>query len=637
MQGKELNHTIETMRSPIANTGTEVNFYTCVNDKIIYTNKTENFYNSPIEFRQETIYFLLVDRFYEGEPTKHEALDPKLSDPTRQHWEKYWGGDLQGIIDKLDYLEGMGITSLWLSPLFEQVEGMWCDITAYHGYWTRDFKRINPRFLNKGDSASLDHYTVLDRLIAELHDRGMKLILDIVCNHSSPNIDGHKGEVYDNGVKVADFYNDFNNWYHHNQAIVDWHDEWQQLYCEIYELATFNEESVDYRNYIKLSIKKWLDKGVDALRIDTVKHMPLWFWQEFVSDIKEHKPSTFIFGEVGLPCHPLDGKSARLANKSGMSILDYGLCEAIREALAKNAPSGFHLIHNVFEYDSYYNVATELVTFIDNHDICRFQSINSDPEILRLAVILIMTCRGIPCITYGTEQYLYNNINEGGMPYNRPMMTKWDRSTPLYRDLQLLSRLRQMNSAVSLGSHIAKYVSPNIYCYLRSYRDSRCLVMMNKSEHKVIFSLEDTGLKDGEYHCWITDDQFIIKNGKLPRVELQPKQATILSYIGKQIEGKMLVRVNLNGIATQPGEIVAVIGNCPELGNWNVQAAYRLEYINQNTWFGDIPFNQSAGKSILYKYILLRENSAPLRENLVNRCCILPEQGILKWCDHWAD
>jgi len=593
-------------------------------------------FSRGIEFRKETIYFILVDRFHEGDPTKQANLNREYYDEKRQDWCKYWGGDLQGIIDKLDYLKGMGITAIWISPLFEQVEGMWCEVTAQHGYWPRDFKRLNPRFLNQGDSTSLDRYTVFDRLVAEMHDRGMKLILDIVCNHSSPEIDGRKGEVYDDGVKIADFYNDINQWYHHNEAITDWHDEWQQLYCEIYELATFNEENPDFRHYIKSAIKKWLDKGVDALRIDTVKHMPLWFWQEFIGDMQAHKPSVFIFGEIGLPCHPWDGKSANLGNKSGMPILDYCLCGAIRAALAQNARGGFHLIHNVFEGDYHYNKATELVTFIDNHDIPRFQNINRDPELLRLAVLLIMTCRGIPCITYGTEQYLYDDTDGGGLPYNRPMMAKWDCTTQLYRDLRLLSNLRRVNPAVSLGRHVEKYITSDIYCYLRRYRDSRCLVAMNRADHPVTFDLEYTQLQDGEYNCLVTGRQFTVKDGNILGLELAPNQAIVLSYVGKPVQGKTIVQAQLNGMATKFGETVAVIGDCPELGNWDINKACRLEYINLNTWFGEIPFNESAGKTISYKYVLLRENAPPRRENLVNRRGILAGQGTVKCYDTWA-
>jgi cyclomaltodextrin glucanotransferase len=594
----------------------------------------EFLFTRSIEFRQETIYFIIVDRFKDGDPNNHLGEHPELYDPTQQKWGKYWGGDLQGIIDQLDYLKGMGITAIWISPLFEQVEGLMFESAAMHGYWTKDFKRINPRFLGKGENNSLLKYSAFDLLIAELHSRGMKLILDIVCNHSSPDVNGHKGELYDDGVLIANFYNDVNHWYHHNPAITDWEDEWQLLYGEMAGLATFNESNIEYRKYIKSAIKLWLDRGVDALRVDTVKHMPVWFWQEFNGDIQTHKPSVFIFGEWGFS-KPWDRRSVYFANNSGMSILDFGLCEAIRSALAKGSSQGFKLIQNIFDLDYLYNRATELITFIDNHDMPRFQSLNGDPLLLRLAVALIMTCRGIPCIYYGSEQYLHNDTNGGSDPYNRPMMEKWDTDTQIYRDLQLLSKLRRLNPAVSLGSQVEKYLTPDVYCYTRSYRDSRCFVAINKG-NSIKIDVQFTDLEDGEYNCIVTRRQFEVRNGSLLGLELGNKEIIILSYIGERVQGKTLVRVQLNGINTKLGDTIVVTGDCPELGHWDIGKAYALEYINANTWFGEIPFHESAGKAIAYKYAMRRDTQAPVYENLVCRRWILANKGTVKWQDNWA-
>ncbi len=228
-------------------------------------------YTRDIEFRQETIYFIVVDRFYDGDPENSEGPNPELFDPERQDWGKYWGGDLQGIIDKLDYLKNMGVTAVWLTPLFEQVEALFVESAAIHGYWAKDFKRINPRFIGKHENCSLNKTqetrdTVFDRLIEELHKRKMKLVLDIVCNHSNPDFNGKKGELYDDGVKIADFNNDKNNWYHHYGEVTNWEDEWQVQNGELSGLATFNENNNEYRDYIKAAIKQWLDRGVDALR-----------------------------------------------------------------------------------------------------------------------------------------------------------------------------------------------------------------------------------------------------------------------------------------------------------------------------------------------------------------------------------
>lgn len=593
----------------------------------------EFYFTRSIEFRQETIYFIVVDRFLDGDSNNDQGPNPSLYDQSRQHWGKYWGGDLQGVINQLDYLKNLGVTAIWLSPLFEQVEEMQ-DNAAMHGYWTKDFKRINTRFIAKGEPNSLYQDTVFDRLVEAMQQRGMKLILDIVCNHSSPDINGQKGQLYDDGVLIADYYNDENHWYHHNPQITDWNDEYQLLYYEMLGLATFNEGNPHYRHYIKTAIKQWLDKGVDALRIDTVKHMPVWFWQEFITDLKTHKPATFIFGEWGFS-HPNDGHSARFANDAGMSIVDFGLCSAIRDAIAQNRPAGFYWIEQIFECDHYYNSATELITFIDNHDMPRFLSLNPSWEKLQLAIGLIMTCRGIPCLYYGTEQYLHNDTNGGNDPYNRPMMNKWDTTTLLYQNIQKLSSLRRKNPAISLGSQQQKYMTDDVYCYLRRYRDSRCLVLLNKGQATTI-DLENTELPDLEYKCIITQRSISIHEGRIQGLTLAENELIVLSHVGELVKGQMVVRVQLNGVQTQPGELVVVTGDCPELGDWDLEKAYALEYINKNTWFGEIPFNESAGKAIAYKYAIRRLGQDPWRENILNRRWILATHGTVKWRDRWA-
>lgn len=603
----------------------------------------EFLFTRSIEFRQETLYFIVVDRFNDGDPDNSAGPNEDLYDPDRQDWGKYWGGDLQGIIDKLDYLKGMGVTAIWLTPLFEQVEKLFYEKqAAIHGYWTKDFKRINPRYIASDDNPSLfqTQETVFDRLIAELHKRGMKMILDIVCNHSSPDAGGIKGRLYDDGVLIADFNNDANHWYHHYGEVTDWDDEWQVQNCELAGLASFNENNSDYRNYIKSAIKLWLDRGVDALRIDTVKHMPIWFWQEFNADIQAHKPDVFIFGEW-IYSSPSDDRSVEFANKSGMTILDFGLCMAIRQGLGLYHEGGFHLIQEIFDQDHRYRAATELVTFIDNHDMHRFQTLNPDPEVLRLATVLIMTARGIPCLYYGTEQYLHDDTNGdqnpygNNDPYNRPMMDRWDTDAVLYRDVRLLSGLRRLNPSVSMGSLWQKYLTPDIYCYVRRYRDSRCFVAMNRGEGTKLEAVE-TDLPDGEHTCVLTRRKLEVVEGRLYNLELAPKEVLVLSHVGERVKGKVIVRVQLDGLATQLGETIVVTGDCPELGNWDIGKAYPLEYINSNLWFGEIPFEESAGKPILFKYAMWREGRSPIRENLVARRWIVAEEGIIQWRDTWS-
>ncbi len=599
----------------------------------------EFLYTRDIEFRQETIYFIVVDRFYDGDPANNEGPNPELYDPEGKDWGKYWGGDLQGVIDKLDYLKDMGVTAVWLTPLFEQVEALFVEQAAIHGYWTKDFKRLNPRFIAKGDNPSVNQTqetkdTVFDKLVYELHQRKMKLVLDIVCNHSNPDFSGKKGELYDDGVKIADFNDDEDDWYHHYGEVQNWEDEWQVQNCELSGLATFNENNIAYRSYIKSAIKQWLDRGVDALRVDTVKHMPIWFWQEFTADILTHRPDVFIFGEW-IYSDPRNDLSVEFVNESGMTILDFGLCVAIREALGQGAEAGFQLIQDVLNLDRRYYGATELITFIDNHDMPRFQSLNADRQMLRLAICLIMTSRGIPCLYYGTEQYLHDDTDGGNDPYNRPMMEQWDSDSQIYRDVRLLSGLRRLNPAISMGSQWQKYLTPDVYCYVRRYRDSVVFVAMNRGDSVTVEAV-DTELPDGEHTEVLSRRKFEVKEGMLYDLELGAGEVMIFSRVGERVKAKTIVRAQLNSVKTQPGERIAVIGDCPELGNWDISKAYPLEYINTNTWFGEIPFDESAGKLIAYKYVLLREGQSPLRENLVCRRWVLASEGTVKWRDKWA-
>ena len=147
----------------------------------------------------------------------------------------------------------------------------------------------------------------------------------------------------------------------------------------------------------------------------------------------------------------------------------------------------------------------------------------------------------------------------------------------------------------------------------------------------------DTELPDGEHTEVLSRRKFEVKDGKLYNLELGSREVMIISATSEsELRRQLLCGRSLNSVKTQPGERIVVIGDCPELGNWDISKAYPLEYINTNTWFGEIPFNESAGKLIAYKYALLREGQSPLRENLVCRRWVLVSEGTVKWRDKWA-
>lgn len=589
-----------------------------------------------IEFRRETIYFIVLDRFHDGNPDNLDESS-ELNDATRQDWDKYWGGDLQGVLDKLDYLQETGVTAIWLTPLFEQVEGLEDDQcrAPIHGYWARDFKRINTRWLNDPAEASLFQCkdTLFDRLLAEVHRRGMKFILDIVCNHSSPNTSEGKGKLYDDGKLIADHENDVDHWYHHYGDVTDWEDEWQIQNRDLGGLATFNENNIRFRRYIKEAIKLWLSRGVDALRVDTVKHMPLWFWQEFTADMHTFKPEVFIFGEW-INNHPDDEKSVEFANGNGMNVLDFGLCQAIRECLGTRKRQGFHLVQEILSKDGNYRTASEMVTFIENHDMPRFQTLNPDREYLHLALVLLLTVRGIPCLYYGCEQYLFSNEKGGEDPYNRPMMESWG-PTEARRIIAILSEERRLNPALQWGGVWPKCVKKDVYVYLRRYRESRCLVVLNRGAARRL-KVTDLDMPNGRYRCLLTQCEVEIENGAA-ELDLKSREALVLAVRGDFCHTCTIVHVQVDGVTVLPGERVAVVGDCPELGDWDLEKMQYLECIHDQSWFGEIAFEESAGAVIAYKFVVLKPDTVDQarRENRAPRRRKLPEKGATKWRDRW--
>jgi cyclomaltodextrin glucanotransferase len=598
-------------------------------------------------FNENIIYFIVVDRFFNSDPSNDRCSNPEAFDLSRGDWFKYWGGDLGGVIAKLDYLRELGVGALWLTPLFEQVRGLvdaeGRGIAAYHGYWARDFKRMDPHLCAAPSDervfASGD--TIVDRLAAALRAGEIKLLFDIVCNHSSPGqgsgADGKasKGKLYDDGKLLTSYDNDTLGWYHRNGNVTDWNCASQVENGEFCGLADFDESHIGYRTYIKDVMKLWVDKGADGLRVDTVKHMPLWFWQEFVSDMLLHKPGLFVFGEWFMGgCN--DPASVHFANRSGMGMLDFSLQRALEDCLARNLYSGFFLVNEVFGKDCLFDDCHRLVTFLDNHDMPRFLSAGATPARMELGLALILTCRGTPCIYYGTEQYLHNSTNGGGDPYNRPMMEKWDTDTPAFKLIKALGKVRKENRAVQRGSQRVKFLSADVYAYTRVYRANTCLVVLNKGRETEI-PLQNIELPDGKHQDALSGRMTEVRSGKIECLKLASDSALVISYMGEAVRHSGLtVSFMLNGFKTAFGQAIKVTGNCPELGCWDTAKAFPLEYVNENLWMGDLDINESAGGEIIYKFIVTSEQGPVLYEDRPAHSRRLPGDGYVILQSRWS-
>lgn len=446
------------------------------------------------DFREETIYFLLTTRFNEGDSsTNFFCRDRiKFNPSTGEAEDPHWRGDFKGLIQRLDYIQDLGFTAIWITPPVENRSGL-----DYHGYHAYDWTRIDPR-LESVDATYQD-------LIDAAHARDIKIIQDVVVNHScqygirdqvhidhlpikyfvpegsqpegvnhgpyqsnlghygypgrddidnslapdwyreryqrdpdgtEPLVDPKTGETVPKpGYNPGRFFgidsNDLDpEWYHQDGFICggDWESAYplqtKHLAGDCIDLAT---ERQNVKDYLINAINRYLDMGVDALRIDTVKHVERDNLLEYVNAWKVHKPGLFVFGEnlvKGYGWGDLGGgdngpsqirpwwytrlghdpQNPHSGGDSGFPQLDFGLFSTFRDTVSKGTYSG---TAQVFGMDWIYGDVTQLVTFLQNHDVgpdndfkFRFKG---EQWMAAAAYNLIWTVRGIPCLYYGEE------------------------------------------------------------------------------------------------------------------------------------------------------------------------------------------------------------------------------------------
>jgi glycosidase len=460
------------------------------------------------DFKRETIYQIITDRFFDGDTANNNPSQSSgLYDSTKTNWRAYWGGDLAGIQQKMSYLAGMGVTAIWISPPVDNLNTNIPDganpTASYHGYQGRDFKRIEEHFGN-----STNAWTAFDNLVTAAHANGIKVVIDFAPNHSTQDNAGEYGALYDNGILLGNYTSDTNGYFHHNANISGggWDDRYQVQYYTLFDLADLNQEHATVDGYLKAAAQLFQQHGVDGFRIDAVKHVT-WGWEySFANSIFTYADS-FLFGEwyQGNTSDPLYHDSYKFANKSGISLLDFPLNTAIRSVFG--GAGNFSEIDTVLTQEaSNFTWDEDLVTFIDNHDMARFLSVNNNNNRLHQAMAFIYTSRGIPCIYYGTEQYLHNDTSGGTDPYNRPMMNAFSTSTTAYTLTNRLSTLRRNNTAIPYGSTQQRWMNNDVYIYERKFFGNVVLVAINKSGSTAynITGL-NTSLPAGTYTDYLTN------------------------------------------------------------------------------------------------------------------------------------
>ncbi len=307
-----------------------------------------------------------------GDRSNDGAVD--AADPAAFH-----GGDLQGVIEKLDYLQSLGVKTVWLSPVFKMRTAKFHGFGAFHGYWVEDLGKVEPRF---------GTVETLKKLSDALHARRMRLVLDFVVNHVGPEAPLAKEQPA---------------WFHHNGPIQDWEDPRQLTDHDVHGLPDLAQERQDVYAFLLEKARYWIDAvRPDGFRLDAVKHVPLVFWRRFNRDVKAYAgPDFWLLGEV------LDGRPSVLARymREGEfdALFDFPVAFALKDVFCKGAHMG--RLASVLSEDRVYDDPSKLVTLLDNHDLPRIAS-ECGAEGRRDAFAALSMIRGTPSITYGTEDGL---------------------------------------------------------------------------------------------------------------------------------------------------------------------------------------------------------------------------------------
>lgn len=344
----------------------------------------------PDWFKDARIYQILIDRF--------AGADTKVNKPD------FLGGNIRGILERIDYIRDLGMNTIWLSPF-------WLT-NKYHGYHILDYENIDPHF------GSLDD---LKELIQIVHDKSMRIITDFVPNHCSSKHPFFMEAKNDRGSRYFDWF-----------CFKRWPDDYL-CFLDIKELPKLKLDNPETGNYMIDIARYWLSFGIDGYRIDHVIGPSHKFWRYFYKEIKNHFPDCVLFGEAwGEGISPAFYETIHIRNKLwhrmfGISqeklqkqyyglmdgILDFRLnqimVEAVRKGIGFSSDQKFRL--KVAKHFKSYPEHYYLVTFLDNHDMNRFLFYcNGDYELL-LEALEFLAGTGKPLVIYyGTEMGHNNDI-----------------------------------------------------------------------------------------------------------------------------------------------------------------------------------------------------------------------------------
>jgi neopullulanase len=465
---------------------------------------------------EDLVYEIMPDRFANGDPSNDDPPKSKgLFDRGKKRY--YHGGDLKGVIDRLPYLKELGVTALWLTPVYdnndrlnekERYDGE--AITDYHGYGAVDFYAVDEHL---GDLATFRE------LVEAAHRAGMKVIQDQVANHTGPYhpwVADPPLPTWFHGTAERHLDETWQTW-----TIADPHatrevrestlDGW---FIDI--LPDLNQDDPEVARYLIQNALWWVGvTGLDGIRQDTLPYVPRTFWREWSAALHREYPRLRIVGEMwdGDPSlvSYFEGGMRRFDGvDSGIDTLfDFPLFYPVRRAFAEG--KALKEVATMLARDHLYRNARDLLTFPGNHDTPRFMNeAGATVEGLQLAFTFLLTARGMPMIYAGDEI----GMPGGGDPDNRRdfpggwpddarnAFSAGGRSPgeqALFDRVRTLGRLRAELPALRRGSHVSLAVTDQAYAFARVGGGDPIVVVINNATSPADLEVPagSTGLADG--------------------------------------------------------------------------------------------------------------------------------------------
>jgi glycosidase len=491
------------------------------------------------DWRDQILYFVMTDRFADGDPANNDegAGEHRPGDRTR-----YQGGDFRGLLQRLDYIRGLGATALWITP---PVANQWLSpdgaYSGYHGYWAQHFRQVDPHLGTLADYRALSD---------ALHRQGLYLVQDIVVNHTGnffsygtrwraddPGRAWRGWEPHDRTPPVprptqAPF--DRNDprdpaqraeaVYHWTPDVADYTDPDQEANFQMSGLDDLNTENAAVRRALRDSYGFWVrEVGVDAFRVDTAFYVPPAFFRDFLRSTDPAAPGIehvaratgregfFTFGEGFGIDKPYRDEQAKkidrwLRDRDGPlmpGMLNFPLYGAFGDVFARGRPPA-ELAHRIRQTMALHARPHLMPTFVDNHDVDRFLKGGTVPG-LRQALLAMLTLPGVPVLYYGTEQgFTEPRASMFAAGWGSGGRDRFDTSAPLYRDIAAMAALRRGDRVFTRGTprvlH-AERAAPGAIAWAMEHAEAgqrrRALVVLNTADHAALLPAVATGWPAG--------------------------------------------------------------------------------------------------------------------------------------------